>query len=207
LNFLREKIRRLARYIAPLVIIITVVVFGAAAIPIDQGPGGPVLIVTSSANAFSKYYAEILRAEGLNAFTVIDVSQLSAATLSAYDVVLLGQVSLTTDQVTVVSNYVSSGGNLIAMRPDNKLAGVLGLTATGGTLSDKYLLIDNSTSVGIGLVNSTIQFHGAGRSLLPQRSIGSGDTVFGCQHTDCVSSRYLAWVLKRPSGRVHIRPR
>ena len=31
----------------------------------NQGPGGPILVVTSSTATFSKYYAEILRAEGL----------------------------------------------------------------------------------------------------------------------------------------------
>ncbi len=32
--------------------------------PPTQGPGGPVLVVTSSANPFTTYYAEILRGEG-----------------------------------------------------------------------------------------------------------------------------------------------
>ena len=42
--------------------------------PPDQGPGGPILVISSSANPFSRYYAEILRAEGLNAFAVSDIS-------------------------------------------------------------------------------------------------------------------------------------
>ena len=37
------------------------------------GPGGPVLVITSSANRFTEYFAEILRAEGLNAFNVVDI--------------------------------------------------------------------------------------------------------------------------------------
>ena len=43
----------------------------AAPRPTD-GPGGPILLVTSTANPFSGYYAEILRAEGLNEFAVQD---------------------------------------------------------------------------------------------------------------------------------------
>ena len=36
--------------------------------PPDQGPGGPILVVASAGDPFGRYYAEILRAEGLNAF-------------------------------------------------------------------------------------------------------------------------------------------
>ena len=42
--------------------------------PPDDGPGGPILAITKSSNPFSRYYAEILRAEGLNAFTTKDIS-------------------------------------------------------------------------------------------------------------------------------------
>ena len=37
--------------------------------PAAEGPGGPILVVTSSSSAFGDYYAEILRAEGLNPST------------------------------------------------------------------------------------------------------------------------------------------
>ena len=33
------------------------------------------------------------------------------------------------------TDWVTAGGNLIAMRPDTQLAGLLGLTDAGGTLS------------------------------------------------------------------------
>ena len=147
----------LASFLSALTVGVSV---SAAAPPPDQGPGGPILIVGSSANPFTQYYAEILRAEGLNAFTVTDLSQVSAASLVAYDVVILGEMPLTSTQVTMFGDYVNSGGNLIAMRPDKQLAGLLGLTATSATLSDKYLLVDSSSGPGIGIVNQTIQFHG-----------------------------------------------
>ena len=50
--------------------------------PPDEGPGGPILVVANAANPFSRYYAEILRAEGLNAFTAIDISTVTPATLA-----------------------------------------------------------------------------------------------------------------------------
>ena len=40
---------------------------------------------------FGGYYAEILRAEGLNEFAVADTASLSAATLAGHQVVLLGR--------------------------------------------------------------------------------------------------------------------
>ena len=95
--------------------------------PYTGGPGGPILILTNAANSFSMYYAEILLAEGLNQFALKDLSSINAATLAAYDVVILGQTSLTAAQVTALSDWVNAGGNLIAMRPDKQLAGLLGV--------------------------------------------------------------------------------
>ena len=49
-----------------------------AATPSQEGPGGPVLVVTNPADPFGTYYAEILRAEGLNEFAVKSVSAIRA---------------------------------------------------------------------------------------------------------------------------------
>jgi hypothetical protein len=126
----------------------------------SQGPGGPILVITSPSNPFSTYYAEILRAEGLNLFDVTPIGSVSSGTLAAHDVVILGEMPLTSSQVTMLTNWVSGGGQLIAMRPDKQLAGMLGLTDATSTLSNGYLLIDTSTSPAAGLVGETIQFHG-----------------------------------------------
>jgi 3-polyprenyl-4-hydroxybenzoate decarboxylase len=125
-----------------------------------SGAGGPILIVASSTNPFSRYYAEILRAEGLNEFAVTDASALTASLLAGYDVVLLGEQALTAAQVVTLTNWVASGGNLIAMRPDSKLAGLLGLASDVGTLTNAYLLVDTSKAPGAGIVGQTMQFHG-----------------------------------------------
>ena len=101
--------------------------FTTAASP-ETGPGGPILVITSAANRFSRYYAEILRAEGLNAFDVRDLSAVNGTTLAAYDVAILGEMTLTPGQVTMFHDWVDAGGNLIAMRPDKQLAGLLGVT-------------------------------------------------------------------------------
>ena len=126
-----------------------------------QGPGGPILVVTSSNSTYGKYYAEILRTEGLNSFAVTEASSLTAAQLAAYDVVLLAKTPLSSTQVTMLTNWVNAGGNLIAMAPDPAIAGLLGITPLGTTLSNGYLLVDNTTQAGNGIVGQTIQFHGA----------------------------------------------
>jgi len=131
------------------------------------GSGGPILIVANAANPFSQYYPEILRAEGLNEFSVADLTNVTSTLLSSYDVVILGELPLTTAQVTLFSNWVSSGGTLIAMKPDKKLAGLLGLTDDNGTLANSYLLVNTSAAPGAGIVNQTIQFHGPADKYLP----------------------------------------
>ncbi len=124
-----------------------------------DGPRGPILVVASAANPFGNYYAEILRAEGLNEFAVSDISLVTPSVLSAYDVVILGDQPLSSAQVTTFSNWVNSGGNLIAMRPDKQLAGLLGLADASATLSNAYLRV-YGTGAGAGIVTETIQFHG-----------------------------------------------
>ena len=125
-----------------------------------QGPGGPILVVTSASSPYSRYYAEILRAEGLNAFAVADISTISASTLNPYDVVILGEMPITAAQATVLGTWVNGGGNLIAMRPDATLSALLGLGKATSSLTNGYLLVDGSTAPGAGVTADTLQFHG-----------------------------------------------
>src|SRR6185295_1666010 len=127
---------------------------------ITQGPGGPILVVTSSGNPFSSYYAELLRAEGLNAFAVTPITSVTASVLSGYDVVILGEQTLTSAQITMFTTWVQGGGQLIAMRPDAGLASLLGLTKLSPTLSNTSLGIDTTQTPGAGLVSAAMQFHG-----------------------------------------------
>ena len=126
----------------------------------NQGPGGPILVITSPSSTYGKYYAEILRTEGLNEFAVADIGTVTSTTLSAYDVVVLAPATLTAAQVSMFTSWVNAGGNLIAMRPDSQLASLLGLTAAGSTLSNGYLVVDTSTPPGNGIVSQPMQFHG-----------------------------------------------
>ncbi len=120
----------------------------------------PLLVVTSSANPYGMYLTEILRNEGLDAFTTLDRSLLAPAVLSNFDVVLLGDTSLSASQVTTLSNWVSGGGKLIAMHPDKQLASLLGLTSLGTTRTNAYPEVNTASGPGVGITDQTIQYHG-----------------------------------------------
>jgi hypothetical protein len=120
---------------------------------------GPVLVVARSPS-FGGYLPEILKAEGVNEYATSDLSGITASNLAGYDVVLLGETPLTAAQVSTLTTWVNGGGNLVAMRPDKQLAGLLGLTTASGTVLDGYLQVDTSQAPGAGITDQTIQFHG-----------------------------------------------
>ena len=127
--------------------------------PQPDGPGGPILVISAASNPFSRYPVEILRAEGFNEFFAMDVSEVTPTILNNYDLIILGEFPLQAAMVSDLSTWVNNGGVLIALRPDSQLETLLGITASGGTLSDKYILVNNS-GPGVGIVDETIQFHG-----------------------------------------------
>lgn len=135
----------------------------AAPPPPSTTMSGPVLVVAPTGASFAGYLPEILKTEGLNAFTKGDLSALNATDLAKYDVVVLGETALTAAQVTALTDWVTAGGNLITMRPDEQLAGLLGLAAvTSGstTLAEGYVLVDTSKEPGAGITGETMQYHG-----------------------------------------------
>ncbi len=126
-----------------------------------SGSGGPILVATCAADPYSAFYTEILRAEGLTAFSTLDVTQLTGEALAPFVVVLLASCGLDAERLAALTTWVEGGGNLIAARPDAALQQLLGITAAGGQLRDGYLRIDTSTTPGNGITGQTIQFHGS----------------------------------------------
>ena len=121
----------------------------------------PMLVLTSPSRPMSTYAAQLLKAEGLEDFTTLDLSLATTTVLNGFDEVIVGDLPLTTTQVSMLTSWVVSGGNLIALRPDAKLAGLLGLTSQGTTLSNGYLKVNTAAGTpGAGIVGETIQYHG-----------------------------------------------
>ncbi len=159
-------------------------------------PQPPILLVTSAARPFSAYGGEILKAEGLAAYTSLDISLLTPAALSGFDEVVLGDAVLTAAQVTTLSDWVTAGGNLIALRPDKKLASLLGLVDLGATLSNGYLKVATTAGTpGAGIVSQTIQYHGAADRYFP-----NGATTVATLYSDATTPTLSPAVTMRSVG-------
>ncbi|MGH2976033.1 MAG: DUF4082 domain-containing protein, partial [Solirubrobacterales bacterium] len=168
---------------------------GVSPPPPDEGPGGPVLVIASPENPFSRYYAEILRAEGMNEFIVRNLSAVTPALLDSYDVAILGDEAIGAEEAEMVEDWVVGGGHLIAMRPDPKLNGLLGITPSGGELANAYMKIDTGTAPGAGLVDQTIQFHGSAN-----RYAASGAQVLATLYSDAETATANPAVTLRSVG-------
>ncbi len=86
----------------------------------------------------------------MNEFTANDISVVTPAALTAYDVAILGEMALTDGQVTMLSDWVNAGGHLIAMRPDKKLAGLLGLTDASIDARQRLPPVQDLLGTGLG---------------------------------------------------------
>ena len=168
--------------------------FTTAAQSPGDGPGGPIQVITAPGDPFGRYYAEILRAEGLNEFDVTP-GPVSAATLANHQVVLLATASLSDPEVALLTSWVQDGGNLIAMRPDKKLAGLLGLTDAGGTRTNQYMKVNPATAAGAGIEAQTLQFHGTA-----DRYSLNGSTAVASLYSDSSTATTDAAVSLRDIG-------
>src|SRR5262245_37254049 len=90
----------------------------------------------------------------------MDITLITSSTLAQYDVAILGETPLTSAQVTMLSDWVSAGGNLIAARPDKQLASLLGITDASYVQSDAYLPVNTAQGQGVSIIDQTIQYHG-----------------------------------------------
>lgn len=185
-NFLRTIVILAVSLLAPM---------GVAHADPNQGPGGPILVITNGTANFGKFYAEILRTEGFNEFAVAEIGAVTATTLNSYDVVILAKTAVTASQATMLSDWVTAGGNLILMDPAPQLASLAGITQTAGTLSNAYLLVDPTTRVGAAISNETLQFHGTA-----QLSTLSGATSIATLYSSAASPTVYPAVTLRSVG-------
>jgi uncharacterized protein DUF4082/Big-like domain-containing protein/IPT/TIG domain-containing protein len=160
--------------------------------PPEEGPGGRILIISQSTDPFGRYYAEILRAEGLNEFAATDINTITAATLSSFDVVILAPGPVSGTQVSMLSDWVNAGGNLIAMRPDKQLAGLLGLTDGVGTLPNAYLKVETASGPGVGIVAQTMQYQGTA----DRYALNGATSVATLYSTDSTATTHPAVTLR-----------
>ncbi|HEX9440741.1 MAG TPA: hypothetical protein VF909_13725 [Roseiflexaceae bacterium] len=163
-------------------------------------PTAPILLVVNDAapNHFGRYVGEILRAEGLNAYDLIQLSALTSADLTAHRLVILAETPLTSAEASLVSTYVSGGGRLLALRPDAQLAPLFGLTPAGSSQTDGYLKIDDAQPAGKGLPTATLQIHGAA-----DRYTLNGATAIATLYSDATTATTAPAVVTAAAGSGH----
>jgi hypothetical protein len=96
-----------------------------------------VLLVHSpgdSTAAYSHYLRELLAVEGFADVAEADAGDLAAALAARPDLVVLPRLQLTGEQSDLIREYVSAGGNLVVLHPDQILAPKLGLRPTYSVL-------------------------------------------------------------------------
>jgi hypothetical protein len=156
-------------------------------LPPDKGTGGPVLVISSSLSPFSKYMAEILRAQGYNSFRAVDITQINPLMLDSFDVILLGNIAVVASEAAMLSNWAKAGGTLIAQRPGPLLLPLMGLVKTGtepDNITNTYLLVDTAAGLpGAGIVSQTIQYHGVADKYIMKPGTTALATLYSSAYT------------------------
>lgn len=121
----------------------------------------PILIVTGEDNAYSAYYEEILKAEGLNIFASAPAVQLGAETLKNRTVVLLATSDVSAAALPPLQEWTRAGGLLIAMRPNEALLQLAGLkSADGRVVEEGYLVADPALALSRDIARQPLRIHG-----------------------------------------------
>src|SRR3546814_19919107 len=85
-------------------------------------------------------------------------------------------MNLTVPQALLFNAWVTDdGGNLIAMRPDKKLAILLGLTDQSSTRTNNYPQVNTGSTPGAGIVGAPLHFHGVADNY--SRTADTGDNT------------------------------
>jgi hypothetical protein len=150
-------------------------------------PSAPILVLATDEN-FGSYTCEVLRAEGLASFVRDSITgpNVNEAYLRSFDIVILAETSVTTEAADELIDYVKSGGNLIAFRPDKKLSSLFGLSPMDGEMREGYISIQSDADIGAGLTKEPMQFHAAA----DRYTLKQGVEVATIRGTDSLSSKF-----------------
>ncbi len=98
--------------------------------PLTRGPGGPVLLALDAEDPYDDFLAEVLRAEGLTAFTTVDVAGLDPGVLRRHEAVLLSRTP-PGPAADALAGWVRRGGHAVLFRPRGALARLAGHVPAG----------------------------------------------------------------------------
>lgn len=121
----------------------------------------PILVLATNSE-FGTYTCEILRAEGFNEFDIDSPTseKITKSYLRKYDLIILAETKINDATKKTLKEYISSGGNMIAFRPDTALAELFGIIPTVEKIGEGYIGVDTSNIYGRGLTSVMMQIHG-----------------------------------------------
>jgi hypothetical protein len=164
-----------------------------------KNSAAPILILATDAD-FGTYTGEILKAEGFNEFMVdsIESGKVTTSYLKQFDILILAESKIDPPAKKVITEYVNNGGNLIAFRPDLKLAELFGITPAGEGIGEGYIAIETNSEQGRSLTSKTIQFHGTA----DKYSLNKGEKI-ATLFTSKISSEGFSAVVTNNYGKGH----
>lgn len=130
----------------------------------------PILLVidTTDANPFSRYVAEILRAEGILTFETWNVASgsLDSSVIPQYHLIITATASrhLRSMRSDLVA-WVRCGGRLLMVAPPQEFDTLLGVRTIGPARTDGYIQFDAARQMTENLSSVPIQFFGPSATL------------------------------------------
>lgn len=160
-----------------------------------QTAAAPILLVVNGApgnpNPYGPYLAEVLKAEGINAFDTLDLSAVTPSQLTAHSLVVLAETPLTPDQAATFEAYITGGGRFVTMRPDPQILPALGLAVPSTSTSEGYIAINTGTATGAGFPTATLPFHGTANNY---GTLGSATTLASLYSDQATATAFPAVV-------------
>ena len=138
---------------------------------------------------YSPYLAELLRLEGLVSYQATNLSELNATTLAGHDIVILPRTTLDRHQIALLCDYVTTGGTLLALLPDNNLVKALGftpcyqliphgqLTMCDATIVTEPIDVIGPTAIWQVPADATMLAHINQQPAIVGRTIGAGNVL------------------------------
>ncbi len=115
-------------------------------------------------NRYGPYTAQMLRADGITSFSIVDMDGQNAGpngTSGTPALIILTRCRLRAREQERLLSYVRHGGSLIAFRPSYRLCEALGLTARFSVTKKAYLLPDPDHPATTAFPREPIQCHWA----------------------------------------------
>lgn len=120
----------------------------------------PVLIVEGNDSPYASYYAEILKAEGLNLFHTVPEDHFDPAILGRYSLLILAGSALPPQKVHAIERWVRSGGSLVAIRPNSDLLALMCLKQEGSLRRTGYIKANPKLALSQAFAAHALQVHG-----------------------------------------------